>query len=238
MKGTKISFFAGLLFLMTPLGCQGNNQNPQATESDTQVVQATENSQDNVERSASKPPAAVPAEAPQQVSQSGTSTTDTEQSQGSVNRSTPQPSVETQQKEAVEQSGTPMTDKVMQTQRGPNDVKVNLIKADVTGKLLTVEIQYVYPGGKGAGHWAATEYHIKDVSYIDTATSKIYGVVKDKSDSWMAAPLNDKEKVSFMLNQSGQSRTVWFMFPAPSPETNFISLNVPGVGPFKVKVRR
>ena len=207
MKGTKISFFAGLLFLMTPLGCQGNNQNSPATESDNQAAQATENSPDNVERSASKPPAAVPAEAPQQ-------------------------------KEAVEQSGTPMTDKVMQTQRGPNDVKVNLIKADVTGKLLTVEIQYVYPEGKSSGHSGSTNYHIKDVSYIDTATSKIYGVVKDKSDSWMAAPLNDKEKVSFMLNQSGESRTVWFMFPAPSPETNFISLNVPGVGPFKVKVRR
>ena len=50
MKGTKISFFAGLLFLMTPLGCQGNNQNPQATESDNQAAQATENSPDNVER--------------------------------------------------------------------------------------------------------------------------------------------------------------------------------------------
>ena len=238
MKGTKISFFAGLLFLMTPLGCQGNNQNPQATESDTQVVQATENSQDNVERSAPKPPAAVPAEAPQQVSQSGTSTTDTEQSQGSVNRSTPQPSVETQQKEAVEQSGTPMTDKVMQTQRGPDGMKVNLIKADVIGKLLTVEIQYVYTKRKGGDYSVGTDYHIKDVSYIDTATSKIYGVVKDKSGSWMASPLNNQKKVDFYLNDSGDSQTVWFMFPAPSPETNFISLNVPGVGPFKVKVRR
>ena len=233
MKGTKISFFAGLLFLMTPLGCQGNNQNPPATE----AAQPTENSQD-VEPSASKPPAAAPTEAPQQVSQSGTSTTDTEQSQGSVNRSTPQPSVETQQKEAVEQSGTPMTDKVMQTQRGPDDMKVNLIKADVTGKLLTVEIQYVYTGRSGMIHSTSTDYHIKDVSYIDTATSKIYGVAKEKSGSWMAAPLDDKEKVSFMLNQLGDSQTVWFMFPAPSPETNFISLNVPGVGPFKVKVRR
>jgi hypothetical protein len=223
---------------MTPLGCQGNNQNPPATESETQAAQATENFQDSVERSASKPPAAAPTEAPQQVSQSGTSTTDTEQSQGSVNRSTPQPSVETQQKEAVEQSGTPMTDKVMQTQRGPDGMKVNLIKADVTGKLLTVEIQYVYPEGKGGAYASAsTDYHIKDVSYIDTATSKIYGVVKEKSGSWMAAPLNDKEKVRFYLS-SGNSKTVWFMFPAPSPETNFISLNVPGVGPFKVKVRR
>ena len=238
MKGTKISFFAGLLFLMTPLGCQGNNQNSPATESDNQAAQATENSPDNVERSASKPPAAAPTEAPQQVSQSGTSTTDTEQSQGSVNRSTPQPSVETQQKEAVEQSGTPMTDKVMQTQRGPDSMKVNLIKADVTGKLLTVEIQYVYPEGKSSGHSGSTNYHIKDVSYIDTATSKIYGVVKDKSGSWMAAPLDGKEKVSLLLSKSGESQTVWFMFPAPSPETNFISLNVPGVGPFKVKVRR
>ena len=238
MKGTKISFFAGLLFLMTPLGCQGNNQNPQATESDTQVAQATDNSQDK-ERSVSKPPAAAPTEAPQPVSQSDTSTTDTEQSQGSVNRSTPQPSVETQQKEAVEQSGTPMTDKVMQTQRGPDGMKVNLIKADVTGKLLTVEIQYVYPEGKGGAYASAsTDYHIKDVSYIDTATSKIYGVVKEKSGSWMAAPLNNQKKVSFMLSESGDSQTVWFMFPAPSPETNFISLNVPGVGPFKVKVRR
>lgn len=233
MKGTKISFFAGLLFLMTPLGCQGNNQNPPATE----AAQPTENSQD-VEPSASKPPAAAPTEAPQQVSQSDTSTTDTEQSQGSVNRSTPQPSVETQQKEAVEQSGTPMTDKVMQTQRGPDDMKVNLIKADVTGKLLTVEIQYVYTGRSGMIHSTSTDYHIKDVSYIDTATSKIYGVAKEKSGSWMAAPLDDKEKVSFMLNQLGDSQTVWFMFPAPSPETNFISLNVPEVGPFKVKVRR
>ena len=236
MKGTKISFFAGLLFLMTPLGCQGNNQNPQATESDTQAAQATDNSQDK-ERSASKPPAAAPAEAPQQVSQSDTSTTDTEQSQGSVNRSTPQPSVETQQKEAVEQSGTPMTDKVMQTQRGPDGMKVNLIKADVTGKLLTVEIQYVYTKRKGGDYSASTSYQIKDVSYIDTATSKIYGVVKEKSGSWMAAPLNDKEKVHFYLS-SGNSKTVWFMFPAPSPETNLISLNVPGVGPFKVKVRQ
>ena len=237
MKGTKISFFAGLLFLMTPLGCQGNNQNPQATESDTQVAQATDNSQDK-ERSAPKPPAAAPTEAPQPVSQSDTSTTDTEQSQGSVNRSTPQPSVETQQKEAVEQSGTPMTDKVMQTQRGPDGMKVNLIKADVTGKLLTVEIQYVFPNPMRAPDSSDIDYHIKDVSYIDSATSKIYGVVKDKSGSWMAAPLDDKEKVDLFLSESGESEAVWFMFPAPSPETNFIFLNVPGVGPFKVKVRR
>jgi hypothetical protein len=113
-----------------------------------------------------------------------------------------------------------------------------LIKADVTGKLLTVEIQYVHTVPKGVIKAARTRYHIKDVSYIDTATSKIYGVFKDKSGSWMAAPLNNQKKVSFMLNQSGESRTVWFMFPAPSPETNFISLNVPGVGPFKAKVRR
>jgi hypothetical protein len=134
-----------------------------------------------------------------------------------------------------------MTDKVMQTQRGPDGMKVNLIKADVTGKLLTVEIQYVYtgdPGGKDIVHTSDIDYHIKDVSYIDTATSKIYGVFKDKSGSWMAAPLNNQKKVGFMLNESGDSQTVWFMFPAPSPETNFISLNVPGVGPFKVKVRR
>lgn len=180
MKGTKISFFAGLLFLMTPLGCQGNNQNPQATE---------------------------PAEAQQQ-------------------------------KEAVEQSGTPMTDKVMQTQRGPDGMKVNLIKADVTGKLLTVEIQYVFPNPMRAPDSSDIDYHIKDVSYIDSATSKIYGVVKDKSGSWMAAPLDDKEKVDLFLSESGESEAVWFMFPAPSPETNFIFLNVPGVGPFKVKVRR
>ena len=205
MKGTKISFFAGLLFLMTPLGCQGNNQNPPATESDTQVAQATDNSQDK-ERSVSKPPAAAPTEAPQQ-------------------------------KEAVEQSGTPMTDKVMQTQRGPDGMKVNLIKADVTGKLLTVEIQYVSER-KGPGHSGSTNYHIKDVSYIDSATSKIYGVVKDKSGSWMAAPLDDKQKVDLLLSQPGESEAVWFMFPAPSPETNLIFLNVPGVGPFKVKVRR
>ena len=100
-----------------------------------------------------------------------------------------------------------------------------LTKVKVTGTILTVEFQL-------NGQCCTNErIPIDQISYIDDASAKKFGVLKDESGQAMAAPLemsSNKEYVDARLN--GHPYTIWIKFPAPPVESKTISLNMPYIG--------
>jgi hypothetical protein len=124
------------------------------------------------------------------------------------------------------------TSGAIQTQAGPDGSQVNLVKAAVTGKLLTIELLYSVPSNYEDRIYE--DYPIEQVSYIDDATSQRYGVVKDQSGTWMASPtLEEAEVQKFSIGiEANEPQVVWFKFPAPPESAQTISINIPEVGPF------
>ncbi|MGC1310310.1 MAG: hypothetical protein WA885_24030 [Phormidesmis sp.] len=113
-----------------------------------------------------------------------------------------------------------------QTQYGPDNSEVDLMAAKVTGDIMTVTLRYRTLPNESL----RTNYSINEVSYIDDATSKRYGVVQDESGAWLASPKNSVGNISININNNAE--ITWFKFPAPPPEAQTISINVPEVSPF------
>jgi hypothetical protein len=127
-------------------------------------------------------------------------------------------------------------DAVIQTQEGsPGHVHVDLTRVQVTGDVLTAQLRF---RNTSESHgFTMVTFPVDEVSYIDDATTRRYGVLVDEAGSPMAAPLQGESV--WMDLRGGQSAVVWFRFAAPEPHTQTISLNVPGVGPFdRVPVSR
>ncbi len=130
------------------------------------------------------------------------------------------------------------TSEAIDTQPGPGGTHVQLLSAKVAGQILNVTILYVKPD-EDYGN-TGVNYPIDDVSYIDDNTAQQYGVLKNESGKYLASPKQretsnsnevDLEEISLRV-YSGKSEPAWFKFPAPSPETQTISINIPEVGPF------
>ena len=119
-----------------------------------------------------------------------------------------------------------LVSKPAQTQYGPDNSEVDLMAAKVTGDIMTVTLRYRTSPNESLG----TNFPIKEVSYIDDATSKRYGVVQDESGTWLASPKNAVGNVS--INIHNNAEIAWFKFPAPPPDAETISINVPEVSPF------
>lgn len=120
-----------------------------------------------------------------------------------------------------------------QTQYGPDNAEVDLMSAKVTGDIMTVTLRYRTMPGESMG----TKYPIEEVSYIDDASSKRYGVLQDEAEDWLASPKNAVGNIS--INIYDDAEITWFKFPAPPPEAQTISINVPEVSPFDgVSVQR
>ena len=120
----------------------------------------------------------------------------------------------------------------IQIQPGPKEMQVELLSAKVTGKVLTVTIRYV-PGENVS--FASTNYPIEQVSYIEDATAKQYGVLQDQSGLYLASPKTGKssnEIINLGVSSSSGAAIAWFKFPAPSPEAQTVSINIPQVAPF------
>ncbi|MGF1571303.1 MAG: hypothetical protein ACFCVD_25045 [Nodosilinea sp.] len=114
-----------------------------------------------------------------------------------------------------------------QTQYGPKNSEVDLMAAKVTGDIITVTLRYrSMPSER-----LATRYSIEEVSYIDDATSKRYGVVQDESGAWLASP-KDSGGDDVYISIYDNAEIAWFKFPAPPPEAQTISINIPEVSPF------
>ncbi len=113
-----------------------------------------------------------------------------------------------------------------QTQYGPDNAEVDLMSAKVTGDIMTVTLRYRTMPDESMG----TNYPIEEVSYIDDASSKRYGVLQDEAEDWLASPKNAVGNIS--INIYDDAEITWFKFPAPPPEAQTISINVPEVSPF------
>lgn len=161
----------------------------------------------------------------------------------STNHSTTQPDT-TVNTESVMEHPNPPPPAILSSQEGPNGSQVDLLKAQVKGRILTVELQYK-PGsenkrrsrsGVPAGA-ISSNYAIDQVSVTDEATAKTYSVSKDQSGNYMASPLRtDQGKQSVTISipsVKDKPVSVWFKFPAPPINTKTISVTIPEVGTFK-----
>jgi hypothetical protein len=79
------------------------------------------------------------------------------------------------------------------------------------------------------GKCCATEtVKLEQVSYVDDATAKKFGVLKDDAGAWFAAPVQGGDQVTFEAG-GGVTRT-WLKFPAPPATSKTVSLNIPKIG--------
>jgi hypothetical protein len=133
----------------------------------------------------------------------------------------------------VQTNGEASKSKVIQTRSGPEGLEVDLVRAGITGSILTVELLY---RNRTQAYVANVEMPIQQVSYIDDATAKRYGVLKDESGQYLASPLGKRDKAIVDLgnfSSSGKrSKVAWFKFPAPPAGTKTVSINIPDVGPY------
>lgn len=118
----------------------------------------------------------------------------------------------------------------LDTQSGPKGTQVALTKALVRGDILTVELQYTVPPSAES---APTFYEkIEQINYIDEATSKKYGVLKNQEGVYMASPLYpDIKEVKISLTKAGPVIVI-LKFPALPASSQTISLSIPEAGSF------
>ncbi|WP_129586260.1 hypothetical protein [Sphingomonas montana] len=115
----------------------------------------------------------------------------------------------------------------IQTQQGPEGTRVDLTRAAVTGDILTVQLAYTAASDKSFSDY----FRADEVSVIDDATSQRYGILKDQTGAWLAAPLFVSHSIR-ASGQKGETAIVWMKFPAPPATSRAVSVNVPKVGPF------
>jgi hypothetical protein len=131
----------------------------------------------------------------------------------------------------IQEGQVAQASEVIETQPGPENASVELIKTKVTGQVLSVTLRYV------PNTTTDIDIPLDLVNYIDDDTAKQYGVLKDESGKYLASPIyaDDSSKIYVKLYSEGDGGgpvVVWMKFPAPSPQTKSVSINIPGVGPF------
>jgi hypothetical protein len=156
------------------------------------------------------------------------------QGEGGVVRQTPAP-------QSSETPSLPKRFTVIATRPGSGGLEVDLTSAAVTGEVLTVALRY--RNMTTALKEVDVTFSIDQVSINDDATSRRYGVLKDQSGQYMAAPLSDETSIKFSVSPQhyfpGSYEVAWFKFPAPPAQAQTISIKVPKVAPFdNVRIQR
>jgi hypothetical protein len=134
----------------------------------------------------------------------------------------------------------PSGNAVIATRFGPGDLEVDLMRAGVTGDTLAVELRCRNPNKYRS---VIIKFPIEQVSVIDDATSRRYGVLKDQAGQYLAAPMIDRSGNPIQSIYSyigGESKSVmWFKFPAPPPQAQTVSINIPKIAPFdNIRIQR
>ncbi|WP_447762216.1 hypothetical protein [Sphingopyxis panaciterrae] len=111
----------------------------------------------------------------------------------------------------------------IQTQPGSDGTQFALLKAAVTGDILTVTVNCTSEKNK----WAYMNFD--EISVIDDTTSQRIGVLKDNAGAWMGSPLSGKDRIGLNCSPNG---VIWVKFPAPPATSPTVSINLPGVAPF------
>ncbi|MGF1481932.1 MAG: hypothetical protein ACFB4I_21040 [Cyanophyceae cyanobacterium] len=125
-------------------------------------------------------------------------------------------------------------DQPVQTQYGPYNSEVDLMPVEITDNVMTVTLRY----RSQPDHRLRTRYPIAEVSYSDDVTLEQYKVIQDQADSWQASPKNSAGN-HITINVHDDAAIAWFKFPAPPPQTETISIHIPGVDSFtRVTVER
>ena len=110
-----------------------------------------------------------------------------------------------------------------------NDVVANITKVRVTADILTVEMIVENIGKERISYYLP----LKEISYIDDATSKKYSLLQDDEGKYMADPINSTSRdIAFYGEQ--REHLISMKFPAPPAESKTISLNIPKFGSFDV----
>jgi hypothetical protein len=137
---------------------------------------------------------------------------------------------------------TPSPDRftVIATRPGSGGLEVDLTDVAVSGDIVTVSLRY---RNLQVDFGATVDFPIEQVSITDDATSRRYGVLKDQAGQYMASPLSSNNSIRFTVVSEkafpGSYEVAWFKFPAPPPEAQTISINVPKVAPFdKIRIQR
>lgn len=151
-------------------------------------------------------------------------TVEEKQAEAAAAQAQPSPLVES----AAPVVAAPPAIQAIATGAGPDGTQVSLVRARVTGNVLTVELSY---------RPSDTDYNniyfdVDEVSVIDDATSQRYGVLKDNANAWMASPISTDGKQIRVNIDKGQPSVVWFKFPAPPATSPTVSINIPEVSPF------
>lgn len=151
-------------------------------------------------------------------------TVEEKQAEAAAAQAQPSPLVES----AAPVVAAPPAIQAIATGAGPDGTQVSLVRARVTGNVLTVELSY---------RPSDTDYNniyfdVDEVSVIDDATSQRYGVLKDNANAWMASPISTNGKQIRVNIDKGQPSVVWFKFPAPPATSPTVSINIPEVSPF------
>lgn len=118
---------------------------------------------------------------------------------------------------------TPPAPTAIQTQPGTDGIQFALLKAAVTGDILTVTVNCTSEKNK----WAYLKFD--EISVIDDTTSQRIGVLKDNAGAWMGSPLSGKDRIGVNCSPNG---VIWAKFPAPPATSPTVSINLPGVAPF------
>jgi len=114
----------------------------------------------------------------------------------------------------------------LQTQMAmQGDVEVDVMKAKVSGDILTVVLAY-----RNNGDWEKFEYPVDDVHYLEKQGKKKYHLLKDDSGRYLADPVH-RDKFTVVIDK-GARKMAWFKFPAPPEGISNIDLSIPGVIPF------
>ncbi|MGI9527801.1 MAG: hypothetical protein ACR2MS_11900 [Weeksellaceae bacterium] len=100
-------------------------------------------------------------------------------------------------------------------------VTVYLTKVKRLGQILLVELQTDMS-------WSHMNLKIDDINYIDDSTSKVYGVLKDDADKYMATPIHTQGK--YLQITDGTISEL--KFPAPPAGSKTITITFPEVGTF------
>ncbi len=126
----------------------------------------------------------------------------------------------------------------LQTQYGPDGVEVDLMRAKVGGKVLSVVFAFRNTGSSSA----EVTYKIDEVHYIDNTESKKYQVLKDEKGVWLAGPISSfkqyiKNKweifpATHVHLSEGEKKIVWYKFPAPPEGVSSVQINLPEISPF------
>lgn len=124
---------------------------------------------------------------------------------------------------------------VIQTKAGPGGLRVDLTKANIVGKVLTVELNFTptikHDNGNGY-KTALIQIPVDDVNYIDDNTAKKYTVLKDQDGKYMASPIESSGKINTVSDGNGAPVNVSFRFPAPPDDTKTVSISIPGTQSF------